>query len=101
MPLCDLETEKSRFEDILLRSLNFKMDSARAQLLQNAMKLFTAALNSELESRAYELIEAIGDLQLIELAAKYAGSKGRMHMAEKILNLQNDNEEKVNFLKFL
>lgn len=61
------------------------------------MKLFTAALNSELESRAFELIEAIDDLQLIELAAKYASSKGRMHMAEKISKLQMNIEEKVFF----
>jgi hypothetical protein len=35
-----------------------------------------------MESRAYELIEIIGDSQLIELSGKYASKRGRIHMAE-------------------
>lgn len=48
-----------------------------------------------MESRAFELIDVISDQQLIELSAKYASSRGRLHMAEKILKLLEENEEKV------
>ncbi len=94
MPLCDLETEKSKLEEVLIRCINFGMDSARKSLLEKALKLFSAALNSELESRAYELIETIADSQLIELSAKYANQRGRLHMAEKILKLLAENDAK-------
>lgn len=94
LPLCDLETDKSKLEEVLIRCINFDMDSARKNLLEKALKLFSAALNSEMESRAYELIEIIADPQLIELSAKYANQRGRIHMAEKILKLLAESEAK-------
>lgn len=52
-----------------------------------------------MEARAKELIEMIAMPQLLPLAIKYAGNLGRIHLAEKLTELQpriNDQEkEKV------
>lgn len=98
LPLCSIEIEKSKIEESLIRSLNFEMESSSKLLVENGLKLFSTALNSELESRAFEIVELINDKKLIELSSKYASQKGRMHMANKILKLLNDFEEKVCYL---
>lgn len=94
LPLCYMETEKSKVEDVLIRSINFDVETREKSLVESGLKLFSMALNSELESRALEIIELIGDRKLIELASKYAGQKGRIHMSNKISKLLNDYEEK-------
>lgn len=95
LPLCNMESEKSKLEDSLIRSANFAMDSANKTLVEKGLKLFSTAMNSELESRAYEIIELIRDKKLIELAARYATQKGRLHIASKISKMLTEFEEKV------
>lgn len=95
LPLCSIESEKSKIEECLVRSVNFEMEAAAKAFVENGLKLFSTALNAELESRAFEIIELINDRKLIELAAKYASQKGRMHMSNKISKLLNDFQEKV------
>lgn len=94
LPLCYIESEKSKLEEALVRAANFSMDSSEKMIIEKGLKLFTSALNSELESRAYEIVELIGDKKLIELAARYASQKGRIHVANKISKLLMDYEEK-------
>lgn len=94
LPLCHMETEKSKLEEALIRSTAFEMDSSDKSTVEKALKLFSTALNSELEARAFEIVELIGEKKLIELAGKYATQKGRMHLTNKILKLLNDYEEK-------
>jgi chromosome transmission fidelity protein 4 len=94
LPLCHMETEKSKLEEALIRSTSFEMDSSDKEIVEKALKLFSTAMNSELESRAFEIVELIGEKKLIELAAKYSSQKGRMHLTGKIMKLLSDHEEK-------
>lgn len=94
LPLCHMETEKSKLEEVLVRANTFSMDGAERSIIEKGLKLFSAAMNSELEARAFEIIELIGNKMLIESAAKYASQKGRIHMSNKILKLLNAFEEK-------
>jgi chromosome transmission fidelity protein 4 len=95
MPHCLMETDKSKFEESLIRSANFDVDLQEKNIIEYGLKLFCSALNSELESRAFEIVELIGNKKLIEMSAKYATQKGRIHMAGKITNLMHKFEEKV------
>lgn len=94
IPLCYMETEKSKLEEALVRANTFNTDSSEKTIYEKGLKLFSSAMNSELESRAFEIVELIGDRRLIELAAKYASQKGRIHMANKISKLLVDIDEK-------
>lgn len=94
LPLCNMETEKSKLEEALVRANTFSMEGSDRTIIEKGLKLFVQAMNSELEARAYEIIELIGNKKLIESAAKYASQKGRIHMSNKILKLLNDFEEK-------
>lgn len=94
LPLCHMETEKSKLEEALIRSSVFEMESSETAVVEKALKLFSTAMNSELESRAFEIVELIAEKKLIELAAKYSSQKGRMHLTGKILKLLADHEEK-------
>ena len=51
LPLCYIETEKSKLEETLVRATNFNMDSSEKVIVESGLKLFSSALNSELESR--------------------------------------------------
>ncbi|CRK92164.1 CLUMA_CG005767, isoform A [Clunio marinus] len=94
LPLCYMETEKSKLEEGLIRATTFQMELAEKIVVEKGLKLFSSAINSELESRAYEIVELLGNKTLIELASKYASQKGRIHMANKITKLLFDYEEK-------
>lgn len=94
IPLCHMETEKSKLEEALVRSTNFEMDASEKSVVENALKLFSMAMNVELESRAFEIVELIAEKKLIELAAKYSSQKGRMHLTNKITKLLHEHEEK-------
>lgn len=94
IPLCHMETEKSKLEEALVRSINFEMDSSEKSIVEKALKLFSMAMNAELESRAFEIVELIGEKKLIELAAKYSSQKGRMHLTGKIMKLLSEYEDK-------
>lgn len=97
MPLCYLETEKSKLEEKMVRDITFRTNSSDKAIIENALKLFSSAINSEQESRAYEIVELIGDRNLISFAAKYASQKGRIHVSNKISNLLStfdENEKK-------
>lgn len=94
LPLCYMENEKSQLEDTLVRAQNFNMDSSEKVIVEKGLKLFSAALNSELESRAFEILELIGDKRLIVLASRYSSQKGRMHMANKISKLLMEFDER-------
>lgn len=94
LPLCHMETEKSKLEEALIRATAFELDSSDKAVVEKALKLFSTAMTAELESRAFEIVELIGEKKLIELAAKYSSQKGRMHLTGKILKLLEDHEEK-------
>lgn len=97
LPLCYLETEKSKLEEAMVRAIAFNTDLSNKAIVENGLKLFSSAINSEQESRAYEIVELLGDRQLIKLAAMYASQKGRIHMSNKISNLLltfDENEKK-------
>lgn len=53
------------------------------------------ACRTEMEARAKELIEMIAMPQLLPLAIKYAGNLGRLHLAEKLGELQPHLNEQV------
>lgn len=94
LPLCYMETEKSKLEEALVRAVSFDIEPSEKMIVEKGLKLFASALNSELESRAYEIVELIGDKKLIEFAARLASQKGRIHVANKISKLLTDYEEK-------
>lgn len=98
--VCDLESERSQLEDVLVRYGNFHADDAERVFKENAIKLFAKACRTEMEARAKELIEMIASPQLLSLAIKYAGNLGRIHLAEKLAELQPHMNELVSVESF-
>ncbi|CAH2102314.1 unnamed protein product [Euphydryas editha] len=87
VPLCELDTEKSQYEEQLVRWSHTAPDVDVKTARETALKLFALACRSEIEQRALELMELLKDDRLLPLAAKYASRLGRMHLAEKLSNL--------------
>lgn len=87
LPLCDLENEKSAFEDSMLRATIMSMDNSEKTVKETAIKLFALACRSEMEMRAKELIETIACTDLLMLAVKYATKLGRIHLSDKLSEL--------------
>ncbi|KAH8402342.1 hypothetical protein KR009_011435 [Drosophila setifemur] len=87
IPLCDIETEKSEEEDVLLRSSLMQMDGAEKAQKEAGIKLFALACRNECETRAKELIESIACTELLELAVKYATKCGRIHLSDRLVEL--------------
>ncbi|ALC41937.1 Ctf4 [Drosophila busckii] len=87
LPLCDIETEKSELEDTLLRASIMQVDEAEKLQKESAIKLFALSLISECETRGRELIESIACTELLQLAVKYAGKRGRIHLADRLCEM--------------
>ncbi|KAL4716859.1 hypothetical protein ACJJTC_012670 [Scirpophaga incertulas] len=87
IPLCELDSEKSQYEEQLVRWAHTTSDVDVKNARESALKLFALACRSEVEQRALELMELLKDDRLLPLAAKYASRLGRMHLAEKLTNL--------------
>lgn len=93
LPLCDMESEKSIFEDSLLRGTIMAMDNAEKNVKETAIKLFALACRSEIEVRAKELIETMASTDLLMLAVKYATKLGRIHLSDKLSEMLPQIEE--------
>uniref|UniRef100_A0A6M2DXS0 Putative wd repeat and hmg-box dna-binding protein 1 n=1 Tax=Xenopsylla cheopis TaxID=163159 RepID=A0A6M2DXS0_XENCH len=93
-PMCEMETDKSRFEEQLCRWSLWNADPNEKQFKEIAVKLFALACRSELEQRAQELIELIGSRDLLDLAIKYASRLGRMHLADRLTTMAKTIEER-------
>ncbi|XP_075169114.1 chromosome transmission fidelity 4 [Haematobia irritans] len=93
LPLCDLENEKSVFEDTMLRASIMSMDNSEKTIKETAIKLFALACRNEMEMRAKELIETISCTDLLMLAVKYATKLGRIHLSDRLSELLPQIEE--------
>ncbi|GAB0095032.1 WD repeat and HMG-box DNA-binding protein 1 [Sergentomyia squamirostris] len=93
MPLCEIDAEKSAWEDALVRQAAFNVENREKLMRETAIKLFALACRNEMEARASDLIEMIGCPQLVPLAAKYANKLGRIHLAEKLGQMLPQIEE--------
>ncbi|XP_059050858.1 WD repeat and HMG-box DNA-binding protein 1 [Achroia grisella] len=87
IPLCELDSEKSQYEEQLVRWAHTTSDVDVKNARETALKLFALACRSEIEQRAIELMELLKDDRLLILAAKYASRSGRIHLADKLSNL--------------
>lgn len=98
IPLCEIESEKSQYEEQLVRWAHTTADVDMKTARETALKLFALACRSEIEQRALELMELLKDDRLLPLAAKYASRLGRMHLAEKLTNLAESWEKETDKL---
>ncbi|KAJ0182402.1 hypothetical protein K1T71_001771 [Dendrolimus kikuchii] len=93
IPLCELDSEKSQYEEQLVRWAHTTADVDIKTARETALKLFALACRSEIEQRALELMELLKDDRLLPLAAKYASRLGRIHLADKLTNIAQTWEE--------
>ncbi|XP_072941317.1 WD repeat and HMG-box DNA-binding protein 1 [Epargyreus clarus] len=87
IPLCELESEKTQYEEQLVRWAHTTADVDVKVARETSLKLFALACRSEIEQRALELMELLKDSRLVPLAAKYASRLGRVHLADKLASL--------------
>ncbi|KAJ8735714.1 hypothetical protein PYW07_007334 [Mythimna separata] len=98
IPLCEMDTEKSQYEEQLVRWAHTTADVDVKTARETALKLFALACRSEIEQRALELMELLKDDRLLPLAAKYASRLGRVHLADKLTNLAESWEKETDKL---
>ncbi|KAF9801546.1 hypothetical protein SFRURICE_015040 [Spodoptera frugiperda] len=98
IPLCEMDTEKSQYEEQLVRWAHTTADVDVKTARETALKLFALACRSEIEQRALELMELLKDDRLLPLAAKYASRLGRVHLADKLGNLAETWEKEADKL---
>ncbi|XP_026758868.2 WD repeat and HMG-box DNA-binding protein 1 [Galleria mellonella] len=98
IPLCELDSEKSQYEEQLVRWAHTTAEVDVKNARETALKLFALACRSEIEQRAIELMELLKDDRLLVLAAKYASRSGRIHLADKLSNLADAWEKEADKL---
>ncbi|XP_074651576.1 WD repeat and HMG-box DNA-binding protein 1-like [Tubulanus polymorphus] len=103
IPLCELETEKSRLEETYCKSQLFsshldrwmslgldeemvtmRKSSAETTDRECLMKMFALACKSDREFRATEICDLMPDQQTVQLAIKYASRLRHLMLAQRI-----------------
>jgi chromosome transmission fidelity protein 4 len=100
LPLCEMETEKSQLEDILLRSmmqnaLAKKMDKKGADMedyrfkadkdmKENLMKLFAICCKGDKDFRASEYVTMMPSTHSIQVSIKYANKLRKMALTDRL-----------------
>ncbi|KAJ8309582.1 hypothetical protein KUTeg_014456 [Tegillarca granosa] len=104
IPLCEMNTEKSQYEESLSRSQLFANhfdhwtsqgyefeESLKEEVLkpvqESLMKLFALSARSDREYRALEVCELMPDQHTLQLAIKYASRLKHIQLAERISEL--------------
>ncbi|KAK3588743.1 hypothetical protein CHS0354_024221 [Potamilus streckersoni] len=104
LPLCELNTEKSQYEEALWRgkifsnhfdhwtNQGFEYDEtikseAHKPVQEALMKLFALSARSDREFRALEVCDMMSDQHTLQLAIKYASRLRHMQLAQRISEL--------------
>lgn len=112
IPLCEMHTEKSQYEETFCRthlfsnhfdhwtSEGFEFDTSTKQetmkpAQESLMKLFALSARSEREFRALEVCEMMPDEHTLQLAIKYASRLKHIQLAERISELAMRKSEEV------
>lgn len=112
LPLCEMHTEKSQYEETFFRthlfanhfdhwtSQGFEFDSglkheALKPSQEALMKLFALSARSEREFRALEVCEMMPDEHTLQLAIKYASRLKHIQLAERISELAMRKSEET------
>ncbi|KAK3792342.1 hypothetical protein RRG08_046651 [Elysia crispata] len=103
MSLCDMESEKSKYEEayqrnsLISRSLAYlhieDCEEINKAVREDLMKLFAFAAKSERDFRALEVCEMMGDQSLLQIAATYAMRLRRMQLAERVNEYINTRQQ--------
>nr|XP_039249146.1 WD repeat and HMG-box DNA-binding protein 1-like [Styela clava] len=110
LPLCEPESEKSKFEEEYWRSRLFSShtkyleshgfetddkykQSTEVLLQQTLMKMFALACKLERESRAREVCELLPSSSSVNLAIKYASRLKRMVLAQKLQEVAQEKQQ--------
>jgi len=95
MPLLEMDTEKSQYEEIIMRS---KINNSGGTSSEDQSELFTErhktlirlfaqAAKNDRDFRSMEVCDLMEDLKYLNLAVAYATKLGRIQLAERIGNL--------------
>ncbi|XP_046571111.1 WD repeat and HMG-box DNA-binding protein 1-like [Haliotis rubra] len=112
LPMCEMNTEKSQYEETFLRTCLFaaslRVPGADNSDLQEALrpaqealiKLFALSARSDREARALEVCEMMQEEHTMQLAIKYASRLKHMQLAQRISELaqrraEEEEEEEI------
>lgn len=92
-PFVEISTDKGALESNLFIWSSLKVDDTDKKFKETALKSFALSCKSDIDMRAFELIENLKDPQIVNLAIKYATKMQRKRLVEKLMQIETDNEE--------
>ncbi|PVD25434.1 hypothetical protein C0Q70_13090 [Pomacea canaliculata] len=116
LPLCEMSSEKSQYEEIYLRNMLFtqhllqlahegiKLDDItnnelRRPAQESLMKLFALSAKSEREFRAVEVCKLMPEEHTLQLSIKYATRLGHLQLAQRLSQLARERVQQAQTLK--
>ncbi|BFZ07135.1 hypothetical protein BsWGS_10174 [Bradybaena similaris] len=105
LPLCDINSEKTQYEESYQRSFLLVRNLEKSGLVdedelvrpvrETLIKLFAFAAKSERDFRALEVCDLMQDQSLLHIAATYASRLKRMQLAERVSGVMQKRQEKA------
>ncbi|CAG5121904.1 unnamed protein product [Candidula unifasciata] len=105
LPLCDVSSEKTQYEESYQRSILMARSLEKSGLVDEdelvkpvreaLVKLFAFAAKSEKDFRALEVCDLMEDQSLLHIAATYASRLKRMRLAERVSGVMQKRQEEA------
>ncbi|XP_066141426.1 WD repeat and HMG-box DNA-binding protein 1 isoform X1 [Euwallacea fornicatus] len=98
-PFAECSTQKTQLEMSLFTWSNLNITNVERNFKETALKLFALSCKNDLDQRAFELMQILGNQQVLNLALKYSSKVNRKRLSEKLIELgerlrqQNDEDE--------
>ncbi|XP_076266866.1 chromosome transmission fidelity 4 [Rhynchophorus ferrugineus] len=86
-PFAEGGTEKTQMEMNLYTWSNLRVMNTDKKFKETALKTFALACKNDLDQRALELVEIIGNAQIVNLGLKYASKLNKRRLVEKLMEL--------------
>ncbi|XP_017778224.1 PREDICTED: WD repeat and HMG-box DNA-binding protein 1 isoform X2 [Nicrophorus vespilloides] len=86
-PFLEIGTGKSQYESSLFTMSTLQIEGMEKKYQEIALKSFALAMKNNLEKRAVEFMEMLGNPQLLNLAVKYASKFDKRRLVEKLMDV--------------
>ncbi|KAL1505330.1 hypothetical protein ABEB36_004921 [Hypothenemus hampei] len=92
-PFAESSTEKTQLEMNMFTWSILNVTDTERKYKEAALKLFALACKNDLDQRALELMQIIGDKRLLDLSLKYTTKLNKKRLAEKLMDLAGKLQE--------
>ncbi|KAH1012098.1 WD repeat and HMG-box DNA-binding protein 1 [Dendroctonus ponderosae] len=86
-PFAETATDKTQMEMNMFTWSNLNIQDTERKYKETALKIFALACKNDLDQRAFEFMQLVGNQQILNLGLKYTTKLNKRRLSEKLMDL--------------